>query len=397
MNMNIQKKAIITFCLSFLLSIFLYPQEEKAKRTCLSAEELFTHEEFQSRLIPAETFFLRQLIPLTPWEQINELMARTTEEELPAELDYRQLGLVSPVKDQGEGACWVFSAIGTVESAIMKHNGGQVVDISEEEISSCHPMGETAGIEHYAFSYILRKGIASEANYPWNPYDHACHPPAQPDYFINDYSVLNVSHLPLADRVRTIKSLLYHNGPVSTGFTVYTEFFEYNGQSVYFWTGDQRLEGGHALVIVGWKDDAAIVNGGYWICKNSWPVTWGENDFCRIAYGQLGIDDIVEYVSYNPDDPAPIFRIKGGIHYVQAGYSIDLEISARSNRGAAISYCAENLPPGATYDAENGNFSWTPDGSQLGSFAIRFLASDGQYTTSKEFTFIISDYFQDID
>jgi C1A family cysteine protease len=395
--MNIQKKAIITFCLSFLLSIFLYPQEEKAKRTYLSAEELFTHEEFQSRLIPAETFFLRQLIPLTPREQINELLTRTTEEELPPELDYRHLGLVSPVKDQGQGACWVFSAIGTVESAIMKHNGGQVVDLSEEEISSCHPMGETAGIEHYAFSYILRKGIASEANYPWHTYDSVCHPPAQPDYFINDYFILNVSFLPLADRVRALKSLLYHNGPVSTGFTVYTEFFAYKGQSVYVWTGDQRLEGGHAVVIVGWKDDAAVVNGGYWICKNSWSENWGENGFFRIAYGQLGIDDIVEYVSYDPDDSAPIFRIKDGIYYLQAGHTIHLEISARSNRGAAIHYCAENLPQGATYDAENGNFSWTPVNNQVGTFTIRFSAFDELYTTSKDFTFIISDYYQDID
>ena len=395
--MNIQKKAIITLCVLLFLSISLYPQEEKVKKTYFSAEELFNPEEFRNMLIPAATFFQRQLLPLASWEQIDELLTRRTEETLPPELDYRQLGLVSPVKDQGQGACWVFSAIGTVESTIMKQNGGQVVDLSEEEISSCHPMGETAGIEHYAFSYILRKGIASEANYPWHTYDSVCHPPAQPDYFINDYHILNVSFLPLADRVRALKILLLKNGPVSTGFTVYTEFFDYKGQNVYVWTGDQRLEGGHAVVIVGWKDDAAVVNGGYWICKNSWSENWGENGFFRIAYGQLGIDDIVEYVSFDPDDSAPIFRIKGGIYYLQAGHTIHLEISARSNRGAAIVYCAENLPRGAIYDAESGNFSWTPDGSQLGAFAIRFSANDGLCTTSKEFTFIISNYFQDSD
>ncbi len=394
--MRLQKKALISLCLSFILSSFLFPQEEKARRIHLSATELFDSAEFRGRLIPAEIFFQRQFLPPASWEQVSELLALAAEAELPAELDYRQLGCISPVKDQGQEACWIFSAIGTVESAIMKRNGGQVVDVSEEEISSCHPLSKAAAMEHYAFSYIMRNGIASEANYPWNPDDSVCHHPAQADYFINDYSILNVSFLPLADRVRALKTILLKNGPVSTGFTVYKDFDQVIGGGVYVWTGEQDIWGGHAVMLIGWKDDATVVNGGYWICKNSWGDKWGENGFFRIAYGQAGIDEIIEYVSYDPLDPAPIFRIKEGTYYLQAGHSISLEINARSNRGAEIHYCAENLPPGATYDAENGNFSWMPASGQLGSFAIRFSANDGLYTTNKEFAFIISDYFQDI-
>lgn len=356
-----------------------------------SAAELFGPEEFRSMLIPEKTFARLRNLPPTSSLKVNALLTRALSEDLPPELDYRRLGCVSPVKMQG--ACWVFGAIGTVESAIMKYNGGLVVDLSEEEITSCHPNGETGGFEYYAFAYILKKGIASEARYPWNPGDGQCRPPADPDYTINDYSILNFSFLPLADRVRLIKQTMLDEGPVSTGLTVYNDFDELGGRGIYVWTGDQEILGGHAVVIVGWKDDPAVTNGGYWICKNSWSDQWGENGFFRIAYGQVGIDDIIQYVAYDPLEPAPIFRIKAGITYLQAGHGVDLEINARSNRGAAIFYGAENLPSGAQYDTTSGRFTWTPRNAQRGQFVVSFFAQDDLYITRQDFTFIVSDYF----
>jgi C1A family cysteine protease len=38
----------------------------------------------------------------------------------------------------------------------------------------------------------------------------------------------------------------------------------------------------HAILIVGWKDDDSIGNGGYWICKNSWDTDWGYDGFFNI-------------------------------------------------------------------------------------------------------------------
>ena len=341
---------------------------------------------------PAIILQRRLLPPLSP-SRLNELLVRAGDTELPVAWDSRELGYVSPVKMQG--ACWVFSAIGTMEAAIMKFNGSQVVDLSEQEITTCHSNGETGGMAYYAFAYILRRGIASESRYPWNSADHQCHPPLPADFFINDYSILNVDFLPLAERTRLIKTVLLESGPVSTSFFVYDDFIHWNGRGVYVWNGVETMVGGHAVGIVGWKDDPAVVNGGYWICKNSWGTAWGENGFFRIAYGQCGIDELIEYVAYDPLQPAPVFRIKGGIYYLQSGHAVSMDISARSNHGAAIRYSAENLPAGAEYDLESGKFSWTPSRGQSGTWPVSFFAADDGCTTRLEITFVVADYFNE--
>jgi len=347
----------------------------------------------KARLMAPEIILQRRGLPPPSPARLNELLAKAAAVDLPAAWDARSLGYVSPVKMQG--ACWVFSAIGTVESAIMKTNGGQVVDLSEQEITTCHPNGETGGLEYYAFAYILRRGIASEGRYPWNGADHQCRPPVPADFFINDYSILNVDFLPLADRLRLIKGALLANGPVSTGFLVYKDFSVFAGNGVYVWDGGEEILGGHAVMIVGWRDDSAVANGGYWICKNSWGTAWGENGFFRIAYGQCGIDDLIQYVAYDPLQPAPVFRVKGGIYYLQSGHKVVMDISARSNRGAVIRYSAENLPFGAEYDPDSGEFTWTPSRGQAGTFPVVFSAADGEHAACNEFTFIVADYFHE--
>jgi cathepsin B len=80
------------------------------------------------------------------------------------------------------------------------------------------------------------------------------------------------------------------NGPMETGFSVYSDFMNYKGGVYKHVTGS--LLGGHAVKIVGWGyDDTAKSN--YWLCANSWGETWGEQGFFKIAFGQCGIDSAV--------------------------------------------------------------------------------------------------------
>ena len=61
---------------------------------------------------------------------------------------------------------------------------------------------------------------------------------------------------------------------------VYTDFYSYIGGIYKYVTG--KLEGGHAILIVGY-DDASQ----YFIVKNSWGDGWGESGYFRIAYSEL--------------------------------------------------------------------------------------------------------------
>ena len=50
---------------------------------------------------------------------------------MPARYDLRDLGQVTPVKNQGKGGnCWAFAALGALESAILKASG-DYLDLSE--------------------------------------------------------------------------------------------------------------------------------------------------------------------------------------------------------------------------------------------------------------------------
>jgi hypothetical protein len=69
----------------------------------------------------------------------------------------------------------------------------------------------------------------------------------------------------------------------------------------------------HAVLIVGWKDDSDIRNGGYWICKNSWDTNWGYDGFFNIEYGSMNIQYYIAWPEYDPEsfDCPPVADIGG--------------------------------------------------------------------------------------
>lgn len=91
-----------------------------------------------------------------------------------------------------------------------------------------------------------------------------------------------------------IRREIYHWGPVTTGFTIHSDFEAWDGKhGVYKWDGISKETGGHAVVIVGWGNDPA--HGPYWIVRNSWGSSWGDGGYFRIARGtnECGIEENV--------------------------------------------------------------------------------------------------------
>ena len=85
-----------------------------------------------------------------------------------------------------------------------------------------------------------------------------------------------------------IKTEIYANGPMETGFTVYEDFYNYKSGVYHHTTGS--IVGGHAVKIIGWGNED---NTNYWLVANSWGPSWGENGFFRIKQGDSGIDTAV--------------------------------------------------------------------------------------------------------
>lgn len=75
---------------------------------------------------------------------------------------------------------------------------------------------------------------------------------------------------------------------------------------IYLFDGESKEQGGHWVVIVGWRDDPEVKNGGYWICRNSWGDRWGDHGYFKIAYGECGIDDFwFVYGIFKPEGRPP--------------------------------------------------------------------------------------------
>lgn len=67
------------------------------------------------------------------------------------------------------------------------------------------------------------------------------------------------------------------NGPLQTTMSVYEDFMFYKSGVYKHVTGP--MMGGHAVSLVGYDDE-----GRYWIGKNSWGTSWGEEGYFRISY-----------------------------------------------------------------------------------------------------------------
>lgn len=79
-----------------------------------------------------------------------------------------------------------------------------------------------------------------------------------------------------------IRRDIYHWGPVTTGFTVHSDFMSWDGRGVYQWDGKSSEEGGHAVAIVGWGTENGVP---YWIIRNSWGDSWGDGGYFKILRG----------------------------------------------------------------------------------------------------------------
>ncbi|PIE76826.1 hypothetical protein CSA17_00155 [bacterium DOLJORAL78_65_58] len=194
-----------------------------------------------------------------------------TRDPLPSRLDWRELGGVTSVKNQGScGSCWAFAATAELESHI-KIYYGKAMDLSEQQSVSCNPYGSgcDGGWASAAYYCFQNQGAVTEACMPYlgaDPPEAPCLQSGLKKYgYITDYNYIS-------NDVQQIK-LALQNGPVCTGIAGTDLFESYSGgcfEEYGNWVN-------HLVLIVGY-DDRACNEDGAWIIKNSWGSDFGEGD-----------------------------------------------------------------------------------------------------------------------
>ena len=206
----------------------------------------------------------------------------------PDAFDWREKGYVSPVKDQGScGSCWAFSTVANLEGQYYKGKG-KMVTFSEQMLVDCDTYDSACngGLMENTFTWLKENGgIMTDADYPYVGYKQSCKsdPSKYVDMTITGYKKLGSSSStwdPVDEE--EIKEFLYETGPLAVALNA-NPLQTYSSGILDKTSSQCPISGmNHAVTMVGYGSESGK---DYWIIKNSWGKSWGEDGYFRIRRG----------------------------------------------------------------------------------------------------------------
>ncbi|KAF7234127.1 hypothetical protein EG68_12457, partial [Paragonimus skrjabini miyazakii] len=197
--------------------------------------------------------------------QLNDLNAA------PESIDWRQMGAVAPVEDQGWcGSCWSFSVVGNIEGQWFLKTG-QLVSLSKQQLVDCDTVdnGCNGGWPPYTYGEVKRLGgLETQQDYPYVGREQTCRLDKSKLLAKIDGSVV------LESNESKQAAWLAEHGPMAS--TLNANYLQYYQSGISHPSRyDCNPDGlNHAVLTVGYGTENGIP---YWIIKNSWSSSWGEN------------------------------------------------------------------------------------------------------------------------
>ncbi|XP_067824184.1 procathepsin L-like [Heptranchias perlo] len=198
--------------------------------------------------------------------------------ELPATIDWRKKGYVTPVKSQGDClSCWAFGATGALEGQLFKKTR-KLISLSEQNLVDCDKKshGCSGGFVHSALEYVQHNGINSEKRYPYVAMV------GQRCKFNKNDIVTNCNGVEIIPKnsETLLACAVTMVGPISVAVDASHESFMLYKSGIYNEPKCSSTKPNHAMLVVGYGIDKGRK---YWIVKNSWNKTWGIQGYVHMA------------------------------------------------------------------------------------------------------------------
>lgn len=217
---------------------------------------------------------------------------------VPKSVDWRNEGAVTPVKDQGQcGSCWSFSTTGALEGAY-KIKNGNLKSFSEQELVSCDTgngdMGCNGGLMDYAFEFVKKNGgLTTEDAYPYTSGTSGQSGTCKTSGYTNDPKVAPSGYTDVKPNDMDAMMSAVAQQPVSIAIQANQPAFQMYSGGVMTGTCGQRLD--HGVLAVGYGTEGGV---DYWLVKNSWSDSWGENGYIKIEKSSANKCGVLSQPSY---------------------------------------------------------------------------------------------------
>ena len=235
---------------------------------------------------------------------------------IPTHFDSREWGWVSHVKDQGySGACWIFSTVSALETAILKSTGIEH-NLSVEKIHKLisqyskygsHSITE-GGFTDVAGHFLLSwYGALPAENDEFDLYGRIANPVISSDA-VHVQDIVWIEPRKNSTDNDGLKKAIMKYGAVTSGINLLpgTQYYNEATSAVYY---NVSKGAGHAICIVGWDDNYPAANfnitppgDGAWIVKDSYGESARDHGYVYVSYYDTAIGYDNDNIAFVFDD-----------------------------------------------------------------------------------------------